>query len=98
MNNNKLFSEKRGAILSPGKISEEHFWLLIEISSVHSEKVINALRDFFVMGYTRKEACERHNVSLGYFSGAVWRFQRVSQTVNRLVPFYISEVGIPYTG
>ncbi|EDJ4889593.1 transcriptional regulator [Salmonella enterica] len=82
----------------PGKMSENHFWLLAEISPVHSEKVINALKDFFVLGYTRKEACERHCVSQGYFSGALGRFQRVSQTVSKLVPFYISEAGIPYTG
>ncbi|MWP55172.1 transcriptional regulator, partial [Escherichia coli] len=47
---------------------------------------------------TRREACERHEVSQGYFSGALGRFQRTHQTVNRLVPFYISETGVPYTG
>ncbi|EJJ1412060.1 adhesin biosynthesis transcription regulatory family protein [Salmonella enterica] len=99
MSNSYLYMTKEpGCILSPGKMSENHFWLLAEISPVHSEKVINALKDFLVLGYTRKEACERHSVSLGYFSGALGRFQRISQTVNRLVPFYISEVGIPYTG
>ncbi|EFB2788107.1 MULTISPECIES: adhesin biosynthesis transcription regulatory family protein [Escherichia] len=88
----------RGEGLSPGKMSESQFWLLAEISPVHSEKVINALRDFLVLGYTRKEACERHEVSQGYFSGALGRFQRTHLTVNRLVPFYISEASIPYTG
>lgn len=87
-----------GRTLLPGKISENQFWLLAEISPVHSEKVINALRDFLVLGYTRKQACEKHDVSQGYFSGALGRFQRTHQTVNRLVPFYISEAGIPYTG
>ena len=72
--------------------------LLAEISPVHSEKVLNALRDFLVLGYTRREACERHEVSQGYFSGALGRIQRTHQAVNRLVPFYISEAGIPYTG
>ncbi|EIL6232712.1 adhesin biosynthesis transcription regulatory family protein [Salmonella enterica] len=91
-----LTKESECALL-PGKMSENHFWLLAEISPVHSEKVINALKDFLVLGYTRKESCERHSVSQGYFSGALARFQRVSQTVNRLVPFYISEAGIPYT-
>ncbi|HEI3300580.1 TPA: F1845 fimbrial adhesin operon transcriptional regulator DaaA, partial [Escherichia coli] len=32
------------------------------------------------------------------FSGALGRIQRTHQAVNRLVPFYISEAGIPYTG
>lgn len=84
--------------LTPGRMTDNHFWLLVEISPLYSEKVINALRDFLVMGYTRREACERHNVSQGYFSGALGRFQRIHQTVKRLVPFYISETGIPYTG
>ena len=84
--------------LLPGRMTDHHFWLLVEISPLHSEKVINALRDFLVLGYTRKEACERHEVSQGYFSGALGRIQRTHQTVNRLVPFYISEAGIPYTG
>ncbi|HCU1575905.1 TPA: AFA-III adhesin operon transcriptional regulator AfaA, partial [Escherichia coli] len=55
--------------------------------------VINALRDYLVMGYNRMEACGRHSVSPGYFSGALKRFQRVSQTVYRLVPFYFPEAG-----
>ncbi len=99
MNDGYLYLTKgRGRALLPGKMSESQFWLLAEISPVHSEKVLNALRDFLVLGYTRREACERHEVSQGYFSGALGRIQRTHQTVNRLVPFYISEAGIPYTG
>ncbi|HHT0305679.1 TPA: adhesin biosynthesis transcription regulatory family protein [Raoultella planticola] len=99
MNDSYLYLTKgQKCSLSPGKMSEHHFWLLIEISPLHSEKVINALRDFLVLGYTRREACERHDVSQGYFSGALGRFQRVNQTVTRLVPFYISETSIPYMG
>ena len=50
-----------------GQVPEYQFWLLAEISPVHSEKVINALRDYLVMGYNRMEACGRHGVSPGYF-------------------------------
>ncbi|HDW2448444.1 TPA: adhesin biosynthesis transcription regulatory family protein [Escherichia coli] len=96
MNDSYLYLTKgQKCALSPGKMSEHHFWLLAEISPVHSEKVINSLRDFLVLGYTRKEACERHNVSPGYFSGALGRFQRVNQTVDRLIPFYTSESRMP---
>ncbi|MCZ8781151.1 adhesin biosynthesis transcription regulatory family protein [Escherichia albertii] len=96
MSNSYLYLiRKRGGVLSPGKMSEGQFWLLVEISPVHSEKVISALRDFLVMGYTRKEACERNEVSQGYFSGALRRFQRIHQIVNKLIPFYISEADIP---
>ena len=96
--NNLYLSKMHGRTLLPGKMSESQFWLLAEISPVHSEKVLNALRNFLVLGYTRREACERHEVSQGYFSGALGRIQRTHQAVNRLVPFYISEAGIPYTG
>lgn len=44
--------KERSGILLPGEVSERHFWLLIEISGMHSEKVINALREHLVMGYT----------------------------------------------
>ncbi|EGI3917889.1 transcriptional regulator [Escherichia coli] len=99
MSNSKLYMDKKyWCTLSPGKISERQFWLLVEISPIHSEKVINALQDFLVMGYNRREACERHAVSQGYFSGALRRFQHIHQTVNKLVPFYISEASVFYTG
>ena len=89
--NNLYLSKMHGRTLLPGKMSESQFWLLAEISPVHSEKVINALRGFLVLGCTRKEACERHEVSQGYFSGALGRIQRTHQTVNRLIPFYTSK-------
>ena len=83
-------------MLSPGRVAEHHFWLLVEIAPLHSEKVISALRDFLVLGYSRKEACERHEVSQGYFSGALGRIQRVHLTVNRLIPFYISKAVVSF--
>ncbi|HBC5730664.1 TPA: adhesin biosynthesis transcription regulatory family protein [Escherichia coli] len=96
MNDSYLYLTKMPErVLLLERMPENHFWLLIEISPLHSEKVINALRDFLVLGYTRREACERHDVSQGYFSGALGRIQRIHQTVNKLIPFYISETGIP---
>ncbi|EEZ4481730.1 adhesin biosynthesis transcription regulatory family protein [Escherichia marmotae] len=90
MRDNYFFlSKSQNESLMPGKMSELHFWLLIEISPIHSEKIILALKDFLVMGYSRKEVCERHNISSGYFSGALGRFQRVNATVAQLMPFYI---------
>lgn len=95
MNNDFLYLTKRqqDGGLSSGKMTERHFWLLAEVVPIHSEKVIRALRDFLVLGYTRREACERHNVSLGYFSGALGRFQRVNQTISLLTPFYMNGAG-----
>lgn len=84
-----FLSKNLNESLMPGKMTELHFWLLIEISPIHSEKIIFALKDFLVLGYSRKEVCERHQISPGYFSGALGRFQRVNATVMQLTPFYI---------
>ncbi|ENY3562459.1 adhesin biosynthesis transcription regulatory family protein [Escherichia coli O54:H45] len=84
-----FLTKKHGGSLAAGKMSEHQFWLLAEISPIHSEKVINALRDFLVFGYSKREASERHDVSQGYLSNALGRIQKVNHTVSRLVPFYI---------
>lgn len=77
--------------LIPGKVDNMQFLLLVEISSIHSEKVIKALGDYLVSGYSRKEACAQHNVSLGYFSDALKRLKAISKVVSWLVPFYTQD-------
>lgn len=72
-------------MLIPGKVPEDFFWALIELSPLRSEKVVRALRDFLVMGYTRKEACERYSVSYGYFSVALKRIRHIDDIVCQLV-------------
>ena len=74
--------------LSPGSLSDNHFWLLIDISSIHSKKVINALRDFLVLGYTRKESCIHNGVSPSYFSTSLSRLQHVNSMMFQLAPYY----------
>ncbi|HHH5772136.1 TPA: adhesin biosynthesis transcription regulatory family protein [Escherichia coli] len=92
-----LFLEKKhGETLLAGKVSENQFWLLAEISPIHSRKVINALRDLLVFGYSKREACERNGVSQGYLSSALGRIQKVNYTVSRLAPFYIARPGITH--
>lgn len=70
------------------QLSEEYFDALIDISSIHSEKVINALRDFLVTGYTRPEACARNNVSQSYFSISLHRLMRIKRIVMWLARYY----------
>lgn len=74
--------------LIPGEMPELQFWLLIELSPMHSEKVILALKDFLVVGSSRKDVCERYNVSPGYFSGALGKIKHVNMTVMQLIPYY----------
>ncbi|EBZ4618317.1 transcriptional regulator, partial [Salmonella enterica] len=47
--NKKSFSGvriARAGELEPGAVSEEQFWLLVDISPIHSEKIILALKDY----------------------------------------------------
>ncbi|EPQ7464111.1 PapB/FocB family fimbrial expression transcriptional regulator [Escherichia coli] len=86
----KLFLTKvRGGTNSLVNISEEQFWLLVEISPLHSDKIISALRDHLVYGDSRKIACERNNVSAGYFSVCLRKLQQVSRVVSLLVSWYV---------
>ncbi|ENH2643559.1 transcriptional regulator [Escherichia coli] len=78
-------------MLIPGKVPEDFFLALMELSPLRSEKVIRALKDFLVFGYTRKEVCERYDVSYGYFSVALKRTRHVNNIVYRLMHSYISE-------
>ncbi|WP_434059007.1 PapB/FocB family fimbrial expression transcriptional regulator [Escherichia coli] len=54
---------------------------------MHSQKIINALRDYLVSGDTRKVSCERHGANISYFSIALGRLFRVSQLVSQLTPY-----------
>ncbi|ELO4939572.1 transcriptional regulator [Escherichia coli] len=74
----------------PGNITEEHFWLLVEVSPIHSERIISALKEFLVDGCARSDIYKRYNISSGYFSGALGRLRHVSMTISMLVPYYIN--------
>ncbi|MWN36020.1 adhesin biosynthesis transcription regulatory family protein [Escherichia coli] len=88
----RLFAFRASNVtIMPGNMPEVQFWLLIEISPIHSEKMISALREFLVHGYSRKDICRKYNISSGYFSSALGRFQRVVFTVMQLMPYYVQE-------
>ncbi|WP_045438152.1 PapB/FocB family fimbrial expression transcriptional regulator [Citrobacter sp. S-77] len=78
--------------LEPGTVEQEHFSLLINISSIRSRKVIHALEDYFVNGVKRKIICERYNVNPGYLSLKIREIQSVSSMVYRALPFYIDRL------
>ncbi|WP_426472844.1 PapB/FocB family fimbrial expression transcriptional regulator [Escherichia marmotae] len=77
--------------LIPGKVSNGLFELLIELSVIHSEKIINALRDHLVLGDSRKTSCERYGANASYFSVALGRLFHVNQLVSQLVPYYYDD-------
>ncbi|ENA4088532.1 transcriptional regulator [Escherichia coli] len=61
-----------------GKVA---FDLLIELSSVHGIKIINALHDYLVLGDDKEIACERYGAALG-------RLFRTNQIVSQLASYY----------
>ncbi|MEB5958159.1 adhesin biosynthesis transcription regulatory family protein [Escherichia coli] len=79
-----------GREFSAGKVSELHFWLLMELSPIRSEKAIYALRDFLVQGCDRRDACNRYGISLSYFSNVLARFLRTHMTASQLASYYSS--------
>lgn len=83
-----LFSKKGEGVLMPAEVPEEKFWLLVEISSIHSERIIQALKDYLVFGYSRKVVCERYGVNNGYFSTSLGRLHRINQMAWKLAPYY----------
>ncbi|EKQ7016340.1 PapB/FocB family fimbrial expression transcriptional regulator [Escherichia coli] len=64
--------------LIQGKVSEFVFSSLMELSSVRSERVICAFRDFFVWGYTAYSALFDH----GFASKSDQRFAYFRSTGN----------------
>ncbi|WKS81836.1 adhesin biosynthesis transcription regulatory family protein [Edwardsiella tarda] len=75
-------------ILVAGALTDEWFGLLIEVSPIHSDKVIKALRDHLVDGDSRKMVCERHRVNAGYLSICMGRLFHINQVVCRLSSYY----------
>lgn len=82
--NNGLTRRRLGEV----GMAHEQFEALVEISSIHSHKVIPALYDHLVKGIPRKEVCQQHGVNAGYLSICIKRLARVERIVSSLVKFY----------
>ncbi|HFW1342225.1 TPA: PapB/FocB family fimbrial expression transcriptional regulator, partial [Salmonella enterica subsp. enterica serovar Virchow] len=77
--------------LSPGQVSDEQFCMLIDISPVRSDKVINALKAYFVNGITRGVICEKYNVNPGYLSIKIREIQSLSRKIVDIYPYYCQD-------
>ncbi|HCU1427435.1 TPA: transcriptional regulator [Escherichia coli] len=88
LSEDELLARGRLGWLISGKVSEQQFWLLIGISSMHSEKVIKALFDYLVNGISRKKSCCLHQVNSGHFSIGLSRLQYLSHAAAKLSQFY----------
>ncbi|WP_237584591.1 adhesin biosynthesis transcription regulatory family protein, partial [Cronobacter muytjensii] len=74
---------------SPGSMSEGHFEILLSLTPINSQKVKLALKDYFVDGCTRKKACDRNNVSQGYFSISMRKVMQTNRLVASIAEFYM---------
>ena len=79
-----------GGLFCQGKVNKELFFILIDISSIRSEKVINALTDFFVYGCSRNTVCEKYNVNQGYLSIKIKELQLLGRKIKDVIPYYLS--------
>lgn len=84
----ELIARCRQGWLISGGVTEEQFWLLLGVSSMHSNKVKNALFAYLVDGATRKEACATYGVNSGHFSIGLARLQYISHAAAKLAKFY----------
>ncbi|HFP4060587.1 adhesin biosynthesis transcription regulatory family protein (plasmid) [Escherichia coli O170:H18] len=85
---NAFLLNMRESVLLPGSMSEVQFFLLIGISSIHSDRVILAMKDYLVSGHSRKDVCEKYQMNNGYFSTTLGRLIRLNALAARLAPYY----------
>ncbi|ENF3171759.1 TPA: PapB/FocB family fimbrial expression transcriptional regulator [Escherichia coli] len=71
--------------LYPGDVEKELFWFIIDISSIRSDKMIHALHDHLVEGYTRIEVCNRYHVNPGYLSIKIKEIQGLYEKINKFI-------------
>ncbi|EOK1824442.1 PapB/FocB family fimbrial expression transcriptional regulator [Escherichia coli] len=82
-----MCSRKKDTLIS-GEVSEDKFWLLIEISAIQSHKVICALYDYLVVGVSRKMVCEKHSVNNGYITRCMQRLTHIDRIAELLSVHY----------
>lgn len=69
----------------PGELNGDLFNNIISISSVRSEKVIRALYDYFVLGFSRREICDKNSINPGYLSIKIREFHEFYKKICALL-------------
>ncbi|WP_370619550.1 PapB/FocB family fimbrial expression transcriptional regulator [Citrobacter meridianamericanus] len=75
--------------LYPGRVPEQYFRGLADISSIRSQKVIKALYEHFVEGLSRTHVSNEHSVCPGYLSIKIREIKSLHEKVNDLYDIYI---------
>lgn len=87
---NKNENYYTGEKFSQGMVNKHMLFILIDISSIRSEKVIKALTDFFVYGCSRNNVCEKYNVNPGYLSIKIKELHLLVKKIKDIVPYYLN--------
>ncbi|HCZ4708631.1 TPA: hypothetical protein O3H02_004298 [Salmonella enterica subsp. enterica serovar Saintpaul str. CFSAN004144] len=74
--------------IESGSIDRDHFYLLLSLTSINSERIKLALEHYFVMGESLRSVCKSFGVNSSYFSLKIRVIQDVSRTVLALYPYY----------
>lgn len=74
--------------LISGKVSLKHFEVLLSLTSIRSEELINALREHLVDGLPAPRAWEKYNINKGLFSRRLRVLNDTHNKVSQIVIFY----------
>ena len=81
--------KKKQIPLESGALNSKSFDLLLSLTSIRSEPLIEALRDYYVNGLTKSEAYTKHGVDKTIFSRRLPIVQGVFNTVITFNQVYI---------
>lgn len=80
--------DANSVVLTPGKVTAEHFELLLSDTKTSGEKVIAALRDHLVGGMSAKEVTNKHGVTPSQFYNRLKGIQEKHAFVCSVLKFY----------
>lgn len=74
--------------LNKGELEEAHFELLIELTSIRSKPVIQALKDHLVLGVDKVIAVENNGIFFSQLSSRISILEEVNHRVSKVAKYY----------
>jgi hypothetical protein len=81
-------TRRRGVMPVPGKVSDEHFNLLVDSTRISGVGVLSALYDHLVLGDRKSVAMQRYRVNISQFTRRLKAIEKASDLARRLAKFY----------
>lgn len=75
-------------LLTQGSLNDEAFELLLSLTSIRSEPLIEALRDYYVGGLTKSQAYTKHGADKTSFSRKLSLLAQIFETVRAFNKIY----------